>query len=51
VASGIRSVVGDLYLAKWFHPDLFKDIDPEAVHRELLQKFFGLEPDGVYVYP
>jgi len=51
VASGIRSVVGDLYLAKWFHPDLFKDIDPEAVHRELLQKFFGQEPDGVYVYP
>ncbi|MFZ3147149.1 ABC transporter substrate-binding protein [Methanothrix sp.] len=51
VASGVRSVVGDLYLAKWFHPDLFKDIDPEAVHRELLQKFFGQEPDGVYVYP
>ena len=51
VASGIRSIVGDLYLAKWFHPDLFKDIDPEAVHRELLQKFFGEELDGVYVYP
>jgi iron complex transport system substrate-binding protein len=41
VASGIRSVVGDLYLARWLHPDLFQDIDPEAVHRELLDKFFG----------
>lgn len=51
VASGIRSIVGDLYLAKWFHPDLFEDIDPEAAHRELLQKFFGQELDGVYVYP
>ncbi len=51
IASGIRSVVGDLYLAKWFHSDLFKDIDPEAVHRELLDKFFGQELDGVYVYP
>lgn len=51
VASGIRSVVGDLYLAKWFHPDLFKDIDPEAVHRELLHEFFGQELDGVYIYP
>lgn len=51
VASGIRSIVEDLYLAKWFHPDLFEDIDPEAVHRELLQKFFSQETDGVYVYP
>ena len=51
VLSGIRSLVGELYLAKWFHPDLFEDIDPEAVHRELLQKFFGQELEEVYVYP
>ncbi len=48
---GVRSIVGSLYLAKWFHPDLFEDIDPEAVHRELVQKFYGLELEGVYVYP
>ncbi|MHC1594995.1 MAG: ABC transporter substrate-binding protein [Methanotrichaceae archaeon] len=47
---GLRSVVGELYLAKWFHPALFEDIDPEAVHRDLVQKFYGLELEGVYAY-
>jgi len=51
VAWGISSVVGDLYLAKWFHPDLFEDIDPELVHKELLQKFFGEQLTEKCVYP
>ena len=51
IRRGPRMIGYLLYLAKWFHPDLFEDIDPEAVHRELLQKFFGQELDGVYVYP
>lgn len=51
VGSGIRSIVGDLYLAKWFHPDLFEDIDPNAVHKEFVQKFFGLDQAEVCVYP
>jgi iron complex transport system substrate-binding protein len=51
ILSGIRSLVGELYLAKWFHPDLFEDIDPEDVHRELLDKFFDQELEEVYVYP
>jgi iron complex transport system substrate-binding protein len=51
IVGGAPSVIGDLYLAKWFHPDLFEDIDPEAVHGELLQKFLGLELEDVYVYP
>ena len=51
IVGGAPSVIGDLYLAKWFHPDLFEDVDPEAVHGELLQRFLGLELDGVYVYP
>jgi len=51
VAWGISSVVGDLYLAKWFHPDLFEDIDPEAVHREFLLKFFGEQMAEKSVYP
>ena len=36
-----RYPVGLLYYAKWFHPELFQDIDPEAVHQELIEKFFG----------
>ena len=51
VMGGAPSIISDLYFAKWFHPDLFEDIDPEEVHEELVQEFFGLELEGVYVYP
>lgn len=51
IRRGPRLIVYLLHLAKWFHPDLFEDIDPKAVHRELLYKFFCQEPDGVYAYP
>ncbi|MFC1919036.1 ABC transporter substrate-binding protein [Chloroflexota bacterium] len=39
----LRYPVGLLYYARWFHPDLFNDIDPAAVHQELIEKFFGPE--------
>jgi iron complex transport system substrate-binding protein len=39
-----------LYLAKWFHPSLFEDIDPAAIHEQMIQKFFGVELDGVFAY-
>ncbi|MGB4505218.1 MAG: ABC transporter substrate-binding protein, partial [Syntrophaceticus sp.] len=51
VGTGLRSVIGSLYFAKWFQPELFTDIDPEAVHKELLKKFYNLELEGTYVYP
>jgi iron complex transport system substrate-binding protein len=51
IGVGIRRVVGLLYWAKWFHPSLFADIDPAAVHEEMLQDFFDLELEGVYAYP
>ncbi len=51
ITAGVRCPIGLLYLAKWFHPDLFEDVDPEAVHRDMVQKFYGLELEGVYVYP
>jgi len=46
-----RDLVGLLYFAKWFHPDLFMDIDPEAVHAEMVEKYFGTTISGVYFYP
>ncbi|MGD6810536.1 MAG: ABC transporter substrate-binding protein [Candidatus Bathyarchaeia archaeon] len=46
-----RDTVGLLYFAKWFHPDLFTDIDPAAVHAEMIQKFFGTTVTGIYLYP
>jgi iron complex transport system substrate-binding protein len=52
ITGGIESVVGSLQWAKWLHPDLFSDIDPNAVHQEMVQQFFGIANlDGVYAYP
>lgn len=46
-----RAAAGIWYLAKWFHPDLFKDVDPEAKHSEILNKFFETKLRGTWVYP
>lgn len=47
MASGLSELVTMLYYAKWFHPDLFRDIDPRAVHEELLRKYFDIDIDGI----
>lgn len=49
--SGVRSVVGYLYWAKWLQPSLFSDIDPAVVNQELNQKFFGTPIAGTFAYP
>jgi len=53
--SGCRSFIQLAYQAKWFHPELFEDLDPEAIHQEYLTRFQGLDIDldenGVFVYP
>jgi iron complex transport system substrate-binding protein len=50
-----RYFVGIEYMAKWFHPDLFEDIDPERTHQRYLSEFQGLDYDlserGAFVYP
>ncbi|MEW6573430.1 MAG: stalk domain-containing protein [Bacillota bacterium] len=51
IAFGPQSAVGLCYIAKWLHPELFRDVNPEAVHREMLKKFYGEELRGVWVYP
>ena len=52
---GKRDFMRILYFAKWFHPDLFEDLDPKAIHQEYLTRFQGLDIDldekGVFVYP
>jgi iron complex transport system substrate-binding protein len=43
-----------VYFAKWFHPELFSDLDPEKMHQEYLTRFQGLDFDvrkqGVFAY-
>lgn len=50
-----NNIIGTAYLAKLFHPDLFKDIDPEVIHQEYVDKFcridYDVEKNGTFVYP
>ena len=52
--TGPRTLMGTAYQAKWFHPTLFEDLDPKAIHQEYLTRFQGLDVDldekGVFVY-
>jgi len=54
-SSGPSMIVGGAYMAKWFHSDLFEDLDSQAIHQEYLTEFQGLDYDldehGVFVYP
>ncbi len=47
--------VGLAYMAKWFYPEEFEDLDPQAMHQEYVEKFcgidFGVTEHGVFVYP
>ena len=46
--------IGQVYLAKWFHPELFEDLDPQAIHQEWLTEFqhidYDLNEHGAFVY-
>jgi iron complex transport system substrate-binding protein len=50
-----RFVVFIAYMAKWFHPTLFSDLDPKAIHQQYLTDFmridYDLDEHGVFVYP
>lgn len=47
--------LGTIYVAPLINPELFADIDPDAIHQEYLQKFLGInfdvKKDGIFVYP
>jgi iron complex transport system substrate-binding protein len=49
-----KYLIGLSYLTGWFHPELFEDMDPEAIHQEYLSGFQGLNYNlsehGVFVY-
>ncbi len=46
--------LGAIYLAPVFHPDLFTDFDPMAIHQEYIDKFMGSNEDisqDLFLYP
>ncbi len=47
--TGPRAIIGILHMAKWFHPPMFEDMDPEAIHRDYLQRFQGIPYRGPFV--
>lgn len=50
-----RFIVGFAYMAKWFHPEIFKDFNPRKIHQDYLNRFMRIDYDlnkqGVFVYP
>jgi len=52
---GPQMTIGAVVVAKWLYPELFADLDPEAIHREFLMEFMDVDPDlagsGAFVYP
>ena len=46
-----RSVIGAYYLAKIAYPELFKDMDPEEIHREYFENWLGVPYKGIWFYP
>jgi iron complex transport system substrate-binding protein len=51
IVAGPRQIIGLCYLAKWFHPELFPELDPRSVHEEMLKRFWGLGLEGKWGYP
>ena len=51
VCSGPSDAVGIAYMAKWLYPEELADLDPEALHREYLNRFQSIPYKGHYVYP
>ena len=55
ILGGAQHFIGTAYLAKWFYPDRFADLDPHAIHQRYLTDFQGIDFDlaseGTFVYP
>jgi iron complex transport system substrate-binding protein len=51
IASGARSIIGIVYLAKLFHPELYKDMDPNEVLKEYANRYVPGADQALYIYP
>lgn len=48
---GPMDVAGMAYLAKYFYPDLFDDLNPQKILEEYFEDWQGISYRGAYVYP
>ncbi|MEA1866270.1 MAG: ABC transporter substrate-binding protein [Euryarchaeota archaeon] len=55
VSRGGLNIIGPTYMAKLMHPELFEDIDPQAMHQEFIDEFcyidYNIYEHGIFVYP
>jgi len=49
--SAVKNFIGAFYCAKWFYPELFKDLKPEEIHREYFEEWLGVPYKGIWAYP
>ena len=47
----VGGAMGVCHMAKWLHPDLFEDLDPEIFRKEYMEEWQGVPYQGVYTYP
>lgn len=48
---GDKTYLGALYMAKWFYPEQFKDLDPDKVLKEYFEKWLDIPFQGKWAYP
>ena len=48
---GPQQPVGVMYMAKWFYPERFDELNPEEENRKYWEDFMDLEYKGIFVYP
>ena len=46
-----RGFIGAHYMAKWFYPNVLKDLDPDAINREYFETWIGAPYQGIWAYP
>lgn len=52
ITCGPAGIISVAYYAKWFYPELFEDLDPEALHQEFVDRFMGVDvevSEGAFV--
>lgn len=51
INTGPMQAAGTAFMAKILHPELFEDLDPEAILKEYFEKWQGIPYQGVWIYP
>jgi iron complex transport system substrate-binding protein len=53
--NAMGGTLGAVYMAKVLYPDVFADLNPQAIHQEYMTRFlrlnYNLDTNGVFLYP